>query len=262
MSRVTKGLVIGAANIFGIAMMATSFAEGSHRHDGPSLFVSIILFGIVPALMHGALLGWLTGRLAAYRRIVLPALALVPAVVVSVFADPLYAPFVALPAIASGFALEEWTRPDRDLCAMPAFLKGATLGVANVAAIAVLAGIAISATPMHGAPALLASEFRHASRIEAIVGIAVTIGLLGLVPGILAGTIIGWLAGQTARWQRHGWRFVVFVVPAVVVTAVLGVAFDATALILPACIPTAVAAALLARHTQATTATLPIAIRR
>jgi hypothetical protein len=71
----------------------------------------------------------------------------------------------------------------------------------------------------------------------------------GIVPAIVLGALLGWLADVTATlpvWLR---RFLL-IVPAVLLVAVLGTEFGLQHMILVSCIPTAVATLLLERGTR------------
>jgi hypothetical protein len=103
----------------------------------------------------------------------------------------------------------------------PAVIKGIALGLANLLVIAI--GIA--------------------------PGMILFIMLFGGIPAVVAGGLLGMLAGLTAR-RSPRWRAVLLALPALGLVAGLGTFFTLTAAVPVACIPTLVAALVLERWTR------------
>lgn len=107
-------------------------------------------------------------------------------------------------------------------------------------------------------PALLgillgvANVFANGALFMAFGGYPDDAGLLiayGLLPGVVAGLVIGFLAGATSRSTRIE-RFVVVVVPAVFVVVVLGALFGLVAFVPFAMMPTVLACMILESRTR------------
>lgn len=80
-------------------------------------------------------------------------------------------------------------------------------------------------------------------------GIALWVVMFGIVPGILVGALLGWLAEVMQPMPIWIRRFVLSV-PAVLLVIVLAAEFSLQDFILLSCIPTAVATLLLERGTR------------
>jgi hypothetical protein len=80
-------------------------------------------------------------------------------------------------------------------------------------------------------------------------GMAVFVFLIGMVPGLFTGMVLGAIAGLTAR--RNVWvRRALIAIPALSLVAVLGLFFHVGQMILPAAIPTIVCTLILERSTR------------
>ena len=89
--------------------------------------------------------------------------------------------------------------------------------------------------------------------------IAIWVAMFGIVPGLIAGALVGWLADlmkPLPSWART----IMLIVPAVLVVIFLGMTFAMPTFIAVSCIPTVVAALLLERGTRrAITPRVPVA---
>jgi hypothetical protein len=123
---------------------------------------------------------------------------------------------------------------------------GVLLGLANVAVIGLGLGLAVSLEGAGGHP----------------LGIAFFVCMIGIVPAVVLGALLGWLAEVTAplpRWLRA----FVLTLPALLLVVLLGAYFAMQQFILVACIPTVVAALVLERATRlVVTPPLPVARAR
>jgi hypothetical protein len=87
--------------------------------------------------------------------------------------------------------------------------------------------------------------------------VAAFVFFIGMVPGLFTGMVLGAIAGVTAR--RNVWlRRALIGIPAVALVVALGMLFRASALILPAAVPTIVCVLVLERSTRYV-APLPVA---
>jgi hypothetical protein len=93
-------------------------------------------------------------------------------------------------------------------------------------------------------------------------GIALLVLAFGVVPAIVLGALLGWLADVMKTMPLWPRRFVL-IVPAVLLVVVLGAEFAMQHMILVSCIPTAVATFMLERGTRTEVAPpVPIAHAR
>ena len=79
---------------------------------------------------------------------------------------------------------------------------------------------------------------------------AMVVFMIGAVPALIVGVLLGWLAQATAH-HRVWFRRLVLVVPAVLVVFTLGAMFSLQSAVLVSCIPTTAAAFWLERATRA-----------
>jgi hypothetical protein len=106
---VIKGLRLGLANVVVTAIML-AIAERA-----AATVVPIFMYGVVPGLAAGALIGALAGVVKSWPpplRVVLlatPAVAVVFALA-DLFHMSAYAPLASVPAMAAAVVLERWTR--------------------------------------------------------------------------------------------------------------------------------------------------------
>ena len=80
-------------------------------------------------------------------------------------------------------------------------------------------------------------------------GVVVLVVMFGMVPGVLLGAGLGWIAGlmkASPIWLR---RFVLLV-PAILLVAMLGSEFDLEHFIAMSCIPSVVGVLILERNTR------------
>lgn len=106
---------------------------------------------------------------------------------------------------------------------------GITLGISNVFVIALGIGAMLGRHDMGG--------------------VALWIVMVGIIPAMIAGAFLGWLAGGMSSHPR--WlRLLVLTVPAVLVVFSLAAEFGMLEFALVSCIPTLVATLLLERGTR------------
>jgi MFS family permease len=118
--------------------------------------------------------------------------------------------------------------------------QGILLGIANV-----------------GVVALGMSVVEHHERFA----LATMIFMIGLVPGMTTGALLGWIAGTLADarvWLRLAW----LIVPALLVVVALGELFDLREFIVVSCIPTTVGCLLLEKGTRRRQPSVPAAHAR
>jgi hypothetical protein len=88
-------------------------------------------------------------------------------------------------------------------------------------------------------------------------GMAAFVFLIGMVPGLFAGMVLGAIAGVTAQ-RNVRLRRALIGIPAIALVIALGLLFRVSPLILPAAVPTIVCALVLERSTRYV-APLPVA---
>jgi hypothetical protein len=119
-----------------------------------------------------------------------------------------------------------------------AWVKGCAVGFVNVVVIAFAMAMFVE-----GAPTL---------------DVFVTVNIIGFLPGVLCGAIVGHLAAQAQRIDRRV-VLVVMIAAACGVVAMLGNMFGMTDLVPYACIPTAASCAVLERWTRKQVDPIPLA---
>jgi hypothetical protein len=114
---VGKGLALATANLLVIAIGIAVVADKSVLHLRGMLDVAaaIIMYGAVPGLLTGVVLGWLgqvtETRDRRLRMLVVTVLAILPVVMLGETFDlRRYIVPASLPTIAAALALERWTR--------------------------------------------------------------------------------------------------------------------------------------------------------
>lgn len=104
-----KGMILAIANVFVIA-----FGMGVVAHDS-GFFMLVMMFGSIPALLVGGLLGLFAGltekRSRHWRTVLLslPAFGLV-VVLAAVFTFDAAVPIACIPTFIAALVLERWTR--------------------------------------------------------------------------------------------------------------------------------------------------------
>ncbi len=83
-----------------------------------------------------------------------------------------------------------------------------------------------------------------------VVGVATTVSLIGMIPGVLTGALLGWVAGEL-RAQARWLRLAVLLSPALLVVCALAGMFGLVEFAAVSFIPTIVATLLLERFTRA-----------
>jgi hypothetical protein len=106
---VTRGILLGAANVVVIAI-GLGITAGDQ-----AVTMFVILFGGIPGLIAGGVLGWLAGYIEARPPSLRATLLAVPAVgVVFFLASPFgmdaSVPVACIPTVVAALILERWTR--------------------------------------------------------------------------------------------------------------------------------------------------------
>jgi MFS family permease len=104
-----KGITLAIVNVLVIAIAMSVFA---HDHD---LFVLVVMFGSIPALVLGGLLGFFAGQYATRSRHWRTVLLLSPAFGLVVFLAAFFGfdaaiPVACVPTFIAALVLERWTR--------------------------------------------------------------------------------------------------------------------------------------------------------
>lgn len=114
---VAKGLALAAANVVLVAIGIAVAGQRPVVHLGgiPDVAAAIIVYGGVPGLLTGAILGWLAQAIEAQdrrlRMFVLTALAIIAvAMLGAAFDMPRDVVPACVPTIACALTLERWTR--------------------------------------------------------------------------------------------------------------------------------------------------------
>ncbi len=243
MSAVTKGLLAGLTNLI-VCGLALGLDEGHII----SVMGIVLVIGVAPALLVGALTGWIGGRLPAYRPLVMAWLPLTVVVTLGVLSEPSLIGPAILPTLIGSLVLERWTRPNlaayRPSPNPPSALTiGALIGAANVVVIACLLAIYVTRiAPRHSISGI---------SIHPPFGLhfAALVTCLGAVPGLIVGAISGFLA---QRLRDHGLLTRLAGIGSVAVSGVFAIASltDTAMLAVPALMPTLFAVAILERLTR------------
>jgi hypothetical protein len=104
-----KGITLAIVNVLVIAIAMSVVA---HDHD---LFVLVVMFGSIPALVLGGLLGFFAGQYATRSRHWRTVLLLSPAFGLVVFLAAFFGfdaaiPLACVPTFIAALVLERWTR--------------------------------------------------------------------------------------------------------------------------------------------------------
>jgi hypothetical protein len=251
MTNTYKGVVLGIANTIVVAaVISATVAMGARTRFAAEAFVMVGILGILPGIVAGAFLGWLSSHLHAARW---PILAAISVSVVMMLGAPIAPEFIlpcCVPTVIAAFALAWWTKPrDPTRADLPAPIKGMVLGFANVLAIATLLGFTVAIQPPTGweDPEELAWGYNHGP--TAGTEVALLIVCIGLIPGTAIGALLGWLARQLGQLGRAA-RIAILAAPALLVVAQLGLYTNHPELVLPACIPTLAGCAILEQWTR------------
>lgn len=122
---VSKGLVLGAANVLFVALGFTLLEPASqsecgcdHRWD---LFWAVAIVGMVPGLLVGGVAGYYARTVRAYRRVVVAGVGLAAVLVMGLFVGmPIELVALAcIPTTIAALILERWTRPVEDPPPLP-----------------------------------------------------------------------------------------------------------------------------------------------
>lgn len=245
MSAVNKGLIAGFVNLVMVGFLF-GLDEGV-RHIGAVMLI-VLIIGCGPALAVGALVGWVGGRLPAFRRLVMVFVPMCVVVALGVLSEAsLIAPAV-LPTMLGSLVLEYWTRPNlavyRPSPNPPSPVTiGVLIGVANVVVVAALLAIYVTRIePRHSLAGIT---------IHPPFGLhfAAIIACIGAVPGMIVGALSGFLA---QRLRDYGLLTRLAGIGSIAVSGVFALASltDTAILAVPALMPTLFAVALLERLTR------------
>jgi hypothetical protein len=113
MSGSSKGMICGVVNV---AMVAACIAVTEGKHEAPQLFVLIAMFGAIPGMICGGILGHVAETSANVRRPILLGTMILfsctmVAILGSLFAIENLIVVSWIPTIVSSSILERWTRP-------------------------------------------------------------------------------------------------------------------------------------------------------
>jgi MFS family permease len=249
MSGFWKGVLLGGANVIAVAC-TLALAMSRSSNDAVEIIVIVTIMGFVPGALIGGVLGVIAEQIPAFRRFTLCAFGGIGVIFCGVITIPEMIGWALLPTFLLALVLERWTRDRASRRKLTGAWKGALIGLANVVAVAILAGI----------PAWLQRrddyEFVHAH--EPALGFLVA--LAGVLPGLATGSLLGWIADGPHSHARPAARLALIAIPAMLVVGALGVISSYESLAISASIPTVVAAALLERWTRYEP--LPIALAR
>lgn len=239
MSPTAKGLIVSAINLFTVGLLIAIFEAREHHWLGDVLFVvfGVQVVGLIPALTSGAALGWLAGRLDVARTPILLAIALAWMTTFGLLTEPRWIYLAAAPTVIWTVRLERSTRRGREHGPVPPIAAGAMVAVAAIAAIAATVGLGLQYGPDHQ-PGLTA---------------ALGIYIFGLVPSLVIGAGLGWLAHRIQFASRRV-RRLVLCAPVIAIVALL--AATAPPFVSPALAPAVAAMLLLERVTRSR---LPVA---
>jgi hypothetical protein len=256
MTNLAKGALLGAANVLVVAFMIAAIESRHSSGWSAEAFSIVMIIGIVPGTLVGALIAAVAGRLETWRLVVMASLAVLAVVMLGAFTEPELIGPASIPTIVLTAVLERWTRTGQR-SELSGLGKGALLGIANVCAIACLAGIAIALDlPRSHGGELGAGDLP--GRNPALQ-LAQLIVIVGLVPGTVAGALLGWMA--TSVQCARALRLTMVAGPAMLVVAWLGAVMGRLELVVSACIPTLVAAVILERWTRRSLP-IPLAVVR
>jgi uncharacterized membrane protein YeaQ/YmgE (transglycosylase-associated protein family) len=246
-SSIWKGLLLAACNVFVVALLVVA-GDSSEFRTGRDKMIglyAIVIVGLPPALVVGAVAGSIAERLAVLRRLALIGITAGAVVVLGLLSFPKWIPYAIGPTIAGALVLEACSR-----CNLAAYVPrtipvspvriGALLGAANVCLAAVVLGLYVKANPM---AVHLGLGGEVAFQVTAVVA------CVGMLPGIAFGALAGLVAG------RLGERGSLVRITALVGIALLGMLMlagftEQTQLVAPATLPTAAAALVLERLTR------------
>lgn len=258
---VARGAFLGAVNVVVISL---GIAVTEHHH-GADAFAALMVLGMLPGVIAGALIGGLARRNASYSpaaRLVsflLPACGLVMFLGVTVEMGE-YIVVACIPTLAAAIALERATRAmplpiaqcDASLIGRLRLPRldpntlGMCLAVVNVLFIAL--GAHALAGPEHVPhhPGL-GEDMPYPPHHRPDAPLAIVV--FGTLPATIVGAWLGGLAHRT-RERAAGVRFLWIASPAVGFIALAGAMFGLPGLILPACLPTVLCAIALAELTR------------
>jgi peptidoglycan/LPS O-acetylase OafA/YrhL len=259
---VARGAFLGAVNVVVIAL---GIAVTQHHH-GADAFATLMILGMLPGVIAGALIGGLARRNASYSpaarllSFLLPACGLVMFLGVAVEMGENVV-VACIPTVAAAIALERATRAiplpvaqcDASLIGrlrlprLDPYTLGMCLAVVNLLLIAL--GTHMVGGPEHVAhhPGGLGEDMPYPPHRHPEAPLAI------IVFGTLPATILGaWLGGMAHRTRARGAgaRFLWIASPAVAFVALTGAMFDLPGLILPACLPTVLCAIALQELTR------------
>lgn len=265
------GALLGLAN-----MVVIAFAIALDIRNGAEAFLVILVLGALPALMAGLVLGAVAHRTREWSIGSRYAVIGIPAFVVLVLCGSIiipfayYIPFACVPTFIAVRLLERRTRSVSSLPPVIEWRKvtshldtrfvtrldpvafGMMLALATLIVVAIgMNGVErheVDGRHHHGSEMCFHGHPHHAG------GFAVFI--LGLVPALVTGIVVGRIAHRCRDWPVWSRLLVVVPLPLAVVVGLGGISglYD---YVLPALIPTFVAALWLERGTR--DATLPAA---
>lgn len=259
---VARGAFLGAVNVVVISL---GIAVTEHHH-GADAFATLMVLGMLPGVIAGALIGGLARRNASYSpaaRLVsflLPACGLVMFLGMTVEMGE-YVIVACIPTLAAAIALERATRAmplpiaqcDASLIGrlrlprLDPYTLGMCLAVVNVVVIAVGAHLVVGGSEHVLRHPGLGEDMPYPPHRYPDAPLAI------VVFGTLPATIVGaWLGGLAHRMRERAWgaRVLWIASPGVGFVALAGAMFDLPRLIVPACLPTVLCAIALTELTR------------
>jgi hypothetical protein len=254
-----KGIVAGAAAVTAVVAGLDALELFYARIPSGEVGRLVFQFGIVPALVTGAIAGGLGAQLTRYRRVMLGGLAVAAVIALGVCLDRELIPFGIAIALPCALWLEAWTRPAdvAPAAVLPAtsVYRGALLGFGAVLAVAAVVATAVLIEPRlagwsgdgeeagWGFGPYVEGHDRAAQQIGMIIA------FIGMLPGIVAGLLLGRFADEMLDWPARA-RAIVLATCAVSSVALLGMLTQQQVFIAPACVPVAAVALVLERWTR------------
>jgi hypothetical protein len=143
MSSSVKGMIVAGANLVVVALWIATFSPRPNQLDGSGMCAEIVVVGTLPAIVGGALLGWLAARLEVRRATVLVGIALAAIAAVGWITERRWIVPAELSTTVAMLGLERWTRraPDEAPPPVHPMTCGALLAIAMLAAIALVVGV-------------------------------------------------------------------------------------------------------------------------
>jgi MFS family permease len=240
-------MIVAGANLVAVALWIATFSPRPNQLDGSGMCAEIVVVGALPAIVGGALLGWLAARLEVRRATVLVGIALAAVAAVGWLTERRWIAPAELSTAIAMLGLERWTRRARGEPSPPVhpMTCGALLAMATVAAIALVVGL------VYQHELELLGDFGPYPPSYGYPGFKAALGLfVGGAPfAVLAGAGFGALAARLAKASPVA-RCAILGGPVVAIVAAIGDLAMHDELVLPALGPALIAVLVLERVTR------------